>query len=100
MILNTHISLLGVNVEEAFLRTAKQIYQNIQDGSLDLNAAESGVQVSSISIQLNSSNHRQTCSFKFFFLKQHKPSGNKGIGKRLGSATGNETVGSKPDCKC
>lgn len=24
--------------------TAKQIFQNIQDGSLDLNAAESGVQ--------------------------------------------------------
>jgi len=34
----------GTNVEEAFLETAKQIYQNIQDGSLDLNAAESGVQ--------------------------------------------------------
>jgi len=64
----------GVNVEEAFLRTAKQIYQNIQDGSLDLNAAESGV--------------------------QHKPSGNnKGIGKRLVGGTGNE-AGSKPDCKC
>lgn len=35
----------GANVEEAFLETAKKIYQNIQDGSLDLNAAESGVQV-------------------------------------------------------
>ena len=35
----------GINVEEAFLETAKKIYQNIQDGSLDLNAAESGVQV-------------------------------------------------------
>ncbi|KAK4336677.1 hypothetical protein RND71_043979 [Anisodus tanguticus] len=35
----------GVNVEEAFLKTAKKIYQNIQDGSLDLNAAESGVQL-------------------------------------------------------
>jgi hypothetical protein len=34
----------GENVEDAFLSTAKQIYQNIQDGSLDLNAAESGVQ--------------------------------------------------------
>jgi len=31
-------------VEDAFLETAKKIYQNIQDGSLDLNAAESGVQ--------------------------------------------------------
>ena len=35
----------GENVEDAFLETAKKIYQNIQDGSLDLNAAESGVQV-------------------------------------------------------
>ncbi|EGD79692.1 small GTP binding protein RAB14 [Salpingoeca rosetta] len=34
----------GENVEEAFLETAKQIFQNIQDGSLDLNTAESGVQ--------------------------------------------------------
>ena len=34
----------GDNVEDAFLETAKKIYQNIQDGSLDLNAAESGVQ--------------------------------------------------------
>lgn len=31
-------------MEEAFLEAAKRIYQNIQDGSLDLNAAESGVQ--------------------------------------------------------
>lgn len=34
----------GENVEDAFLETAKKIFQNIQDGSLDLNAAESGVQ--------------------------------------------------------
>uniref|UniRef100_A0A673LWH0 Ras-related protein Rab-14 n=1 Tax=Sinocyclocheilus rhinocerous TaxID=307959 RepID=A0A673LWH0_9TELE len=34
----------GDNVEDAFLEAAKKIYQNIQDGSLDLNAAESGVQ--------------------------------------------------------
>ncbi|CAJ0958261.1 unnamed protein product [Ranitomeya imitator] len=34
----------GENVEDAFLEAAKKIYQNIQDGSLDLNAAESGVQ--------------------------------------------------------
>jgi len=34
----------GETVEDAFLETAKKIYQNIQDGSLDLNAAESGVQ--------------------------------------------------------
>ena len=34
----------GDHVEDAFIETARQIYQNIQDGSLDLNAAESGVQ--------------------------------------------------------
>lgn len=34
----------GQNVEEAFLETAKKIFQSIQDGRLDLNAAESGVQ--------------------------------------------------------
>ena len=34
----------GDNVEDAFLDMAKNIYQHIQDGSLDLNAAESGVQ--------------------------------------------------------
>ena len=38
------VCLRGENVEEAFLEAAKRIYQNIQDGSLDLNAAESGVQ--------------------------------------------------------
>lgn len=39
-----NLFLSGENVEEAFLEAAKRIYQNIQDGSLDLNAAESGVQ--------------------------------------------------------
>jgi Ras-related protein Rab-14 len=34
----------GENAEEAFLETAKKIYHSIQDGRLDLNAAESGVQ--------------------------------------------------------
>lgn len=34
----------GDHVEDAFIETARQIYRNIQDGSLDLNAAESGVQ--------------------------------------------------------
>lgn len=34
----------GEGIEEAFLNTARRIYANIQDGSLDLNAAESGVQ--------------------------------------------------------
>ena len=43
--LNINVSAkTGENVEDAFLETAKKIYQNIQDGSLDLNAAESGVQ--------------------------------------------------------
>ena len=31
-------------MEEAFLETARQIYQKIQEGSLELNAADSGVQ--------------------------------------------------------
>lgn len=31
-------------MEEAFLDTATKIYQSIQDGRLDPNAAESGVQ--------------------------------------------------------
>jgi len=34
----------GYNVEDCFLWTAMKIYQNVQDGSLDLNAAETGVQ--------------------------------------------------------
>ncbi len=34
----------GERVEDAFIDTARAIFQNIQDGSLDLNAAESGVQ--------------------------------------------------------
>ena len=33
----------GENVEEAFLETAKKIYQSIQDGSIDLNAADISV---------------------------------------------------------
>ncbi|VDO12827.1 unnamed protein product [Brugia timori] len=34
----------GDNVEDAFLDTARKIYQNIKDGSLDLNQADTGVQ--------------------------------------------------------
>eukprot|EP00056_Hartaetosiga_gracilis_P019607 m.15105 g.15105 ORF g.15105 m.15105 type:complete len:213 (-) comp7806_c0_seq2:152-790(-) len=34
----------GDNVEEAFTQAALKIFENIQNGSLDLNAAESGVQ--------------------------------------------------------
>lgn len=62
----------GDGVEEAFLETARRIFANIQDGSLDLNAAESGV--------------------------QHKPnpvlsSSNNGL--RQGDGSGNRS-----DCKC
>jgi len=53
----------GDKVEDAFLETAKKIYQNIQDGSLDLNAAESGV--------------------------QHKPAGGGGSGSGSGGGSGN-----------
>ena len=42
--INVHLFYRGENVEEAFLETAKKIYQNILDGNLDLNAAETGVQ--------------------------------------------------------
>lgn len=34
----------GDNVEEAFLQTAQAIYQKIQEGGIDLNAADTGVQ--------------------------------------------------------
>jgi Ras-related protein Rab-14 len=35
----------GDNVEDVFIETAKKIYQNIQDGNVDLNAADTGVQL-------------------------------------------------------
>lgn len=35
----------GDGVDEVFIDTAKKIYQNIQDGSIDLNASETGVQM-------------------------------------------------------
>jgi len=60
----------GANVEEAFLETAKEIYQNILDGSLDLNVADSGV--------------------------QHKPYGNGT--QRLGGS--GDSSNNKPDCAC
>jgi len=34
----------GENVEDAFLQTAQQIFTKIQEGGIDLNAADSGVQ--------------------------------------------------------
>jgi Ras-related protein Rab-14 len=37
-------AMSGSNVEEAFLDTAKKIYQSILEGRLDLNSSESGVQ--------------------------------------------------------
>lgn len=37
-------AMSGQNVEEAFIETARIIYQNIQEGRLDLNTSESGVQ--------------------------------------------------------
>ena len=61
----------GDGVEEAFLETARKIYQNIQDGSLDLNAAESGV--------------------------QHKPSGG---GSGQGTTQLTDSEGSKETCNC
>ncbi len=63
----------GDGVEEAFLETARKIYQNIQDGSLDLNAAESGV--------------------------QHKPSAGQGGSSGTTSLTESGEGGSK-DCNC
>jgi Ras-related protein Rab-14 len=62
----------GDGVEEAFLETARKIYQNIQDGSLDLNAAESGV--------------------------QHKPS--SGQGSSSGTTTLSDSDNSKELCNC
>lgn len=51
----------GENVEEAFLETARQIYQKIQEGSLELNAADSGVQTRSArSNQINASDEPET----------------------------------------
>ena len=68
----------GEKVEDAFVETAKRIFQNIQDGSLDLNAAESGV--------------------------QHKPIVNGGRGgtslQDAVAAAGNGGGGNKESCNC
>merc|ERR1712055_1108621 len=66
---NTVISLIG---NKSVLETAKKIYQNIQDGSLDLNAAESGV--------------------------QHKPSQSGAARATLNPGQGDS--GEKPNCAC
>ena len=68
--------LLNVNFfryQEAFIETAKKIYQNIQDGSLDLNAAESGV--------------------------QHKPSSTQNSGGG-GTTVLNDSTDAKESCNC
>ena len=52
----------GDGVEEAFLETARKIYQIIQDGSLDLNARESGVILSKSSLGQGSSSGTKTLS--------------------------------------
>ena len=66
----------GERVEDAFLETAKKIFQNIQDGSLDLNAAESGV--------------------------QHKPVGGSGSsnGPSSTSLVNDTSENSKENCSC
>ena len=66
----------GERVEDAFLETAKKIFQNIQDGSLDLNAAESGV--------------------------QHKPAGGAGTsnGPSSSSLVNDTNESSKENCSC
>lgn len=64
----------GDGVEEAFLETAKKIYQNIQDGSLDLNAAESGV--------------------------QHKPTGGSGGSSGTTTLTSGDAENAKELCNC
>ena len=69
----SYICFISFSLQEAFIETAKKIYQNIQDGSLDLNAAESGV--------------------------QHKPSA--GAGSTPGGTTVlNESGESKESCNC
>eukprot|EP00735_Rhodelphis_limneticus_P005649 TRINITY_DN1758_c0_g1::TRINITY_DN1758_c0_g1_i2::g.25219::m.25219 TRINITY_DN1758_c0_g1::TRINITY_DN1758_c0_g1_i2::g.25219 ORF type:complete len:211 (-),score=23.29,sp/P61107/RAB14_RAT/65.24/2e-95,Ras/PF00071.17/6e-55,Miro/PF08477.8/3.8e-13,Arf/PF00025.16/2.8e-10,MMR_HSR1/PF01926.18/0.00016,Gtr1_RagA/PF04670.7/0.053,AAA_24/PF13479.1/0.13 TRINITY_DN1758_c0_g1_i2:248-880(-) len=46
----------GANVEEVFLRTANQIYQNIQSGALDITSLDSGVQFGRPPSSVNFSN--------------------------------------------
>ena len=64
----------GEGVEEAFLETARRIFSNIQDGSLDLNAAESGV--------------------------QHKPNPVLSAAGGNGQRGANGEGGAKSDCQC
>lgn len=61
-------AMTGQNVEEAFLETARKIYQSVQDGRLDLNSAESGVQQKQpqrqgrTSLTDDTQNNKENCS--------------------------------------
>jgi len=90
----------GDGVEEAFLETARKIYQNIQDGSLDLNAAESGVQVILLRGIAHSLNDllKLIYSFICMFFFQHKPS--SGQGSSSGTTTLSDSDNSKELCNC
>ncbi|KAL1404022.1 hypothetical protein pipiens_001736 [Culex pipiens pipiens] len=60
-------AMTGQNVEEAFLETARKIYQSIQDGRLDLNSSESGVQhkpaqPGRTSLTSDAQNNKDNCS--------------------------------------
>lgn len=64
----------GAKVEDAFLETARKIYQNIQDGRLDLNASESGVQhkpsqPGRTSLSNDTAANKDNCSCQFNFVK-------------------------------
>ena len=71
----SHFNLNCLYFQEAFIETAKKIYQNIQDGSIDLNAAESGVQ-------------------------QKAPSGSAGSSGNSGTTVLNDSGDSKESCNC
>lgn len=74
----------GEKVEEAFIETAKHIFQNIQDGSLDLNAAESGVQHK----PMNGGGGGAACG------------GGGGGGLQGGTLSAGAASGSKESCNC
>lgn len=59
-------AMTGENVEQAFLETAKKIYNNIQEGKLDGNMAECGVQPKQpkdrAPVGNDSNSNKQSCS--------------------------------------